>query len=242
MEDTLEGLAEQTQPDTVAASLPQEQDPTGLRTELVRAFLEGDGADCDFVVFTLAGTLLTPSALQRIAAAFVEFPNAHAVYADLELQGGDGSVWPLAFPAFDYERMLEQGYCAYLFALPRMAVDRSLEGGASNLYRVFNSILDDASHADIVHLPGPLGTLPEFDHDAATRALATATNEHLQAKDISAQVTLHPDGLLPAVHVTRAFERPRTTIIIPTRNRKRSTARTVSIPSDPQSNAPMLKS
>ncbi len=174
MEDTLESLNEQTHTDWVAASLPQTAEPTGLRTELARAFLDGDGADCEFVVFALAGTVFAPTALQRIASAFTDFPNAQAVYADLDLPTDDGSVWPLAFPAFDYERMLEQGYCAYLFALRRVAVDRSLEGGASSLYRIFNSILDDgtASHSDIVHLPGPLGTLPEFDKNAAGLALS----------------------------------------------------------------------
>jgi hypothetical protein len=33
----------------------------------------------------------------------------------------EGDIWPLAFSAFDYERFLEQGYCAHLFA-PRQEV------------------------------------------------------------------------------------------------------------------------
>lgn len=221
MEDTLESLNEQTHADWLAASLPKTTAPNGLRPELARAFLDGDGADSDFVVFALAGTMFAPTALQRIAGAFAGFPNAQAVYGDIELAGDDGSVWPLAFPAFDYERMLEQGYCAYLFALRRAAVDRSLKAGASSLYRIFNSILDDesASYSDVVHLPGPLGTLPEFSRNAAGHALAAATSEHLKGKGVTARITMRPGGTLPAVHVTRTYDRVSTTIVIPTRNR-----------------------
>ena len=222
MDDTLKSLREQTHDDWVAASLPQTPEPTGLQANLARVFLKNDGVDCDFVVFALAGTLFTPSALQRIAGAFVEFPNAQVVYTDLDFQSDDGSIWPLAFPAFDYERMLEQGYCAHLFALRRSSAARLLEAGASNLYRLFNSILDDGSvsHSDIVHLPGPLATLPSFDMATAGAALASACSAHLEHKGIRAQVTQRPGGVLPAVQITRTFEHPRTTIIIPTRNRQ----------------------
>ncbi len=220
MDETLESLHAQFHNDWIAASLPQTSEPTGLQVDMAREFLETDGANCDFVVFTLAGTLFAPSALQRIAAAFANFEKARAVYADLELQSEDGAVWPLAFPAFDYERMLEQGYCAHLFALRRSSALQSLEAGASNLYRLFNSILDDGSAADIVHVPGPLATLPAFDRTAAGVALAVATSAHLRQKDTEAQVTQRTGGILPAVQITRIFETPRTTIIIPTRNRQ----------------------
>jgi GT2 family glycosyltransferase len=221
-EDTFESLNEQTHTEWVAASLPEAEHPLGLRPEPVQAFLAGDGADCDFVVFTLAGTLFAPFALQRIATAFAEFTDASAVYADVDLQSDDGSVWPLAFPAFDYERMLEQGYCAYLFALRRSAAEQALDHGAANLYRMFNSVLDDsfASAADIVHLPGPLATLPQFDKNAANEALAAASRAHLERKSIDVQIAPHPSGLLPIVRVGRMFHGSRTTIIIPTRNRK----------------------
>ena len=221
MEETLESLNEQTHDDWVAASLPQTPDPFGLRAELAQEFLTNDGADCDFVVFALAGTFFVPSALQRIASAFAEFPDAQVVYADVDLPSDDGSIWPLAFPAFDYERMLEQGYCAYLFALRRGTAERSLAAGASNLYRLFNSVLDDgtASHANIVHLPGPLATLPQFDKNAAGVALTAAAGAHLQHKGIRAQATFRPAGILPAAKITRAYDRVPTTIVIPTRNR-----------------------
>ena len=214
---------EQAHDDWIAASLPQTPEPTGLPAELARAFLEKDGANCDFVVFALAGTLFDPSALQRIASAFTEFPNAQVVYTDLDLQSEDGSIWPLAFPAFDYERMLEQGYCAYLFAMRRSSAVRSLEAGVANLYRLFNSVVEGGttSYSDIVHLPGPLAVLPAFDMSAAGAALAAAGSAHLQHKGIKTRATQRPGGVLPAVQFTRLSKRPRTTIIIPTRNRQK---------------------
>ena len=221
-EDTLESLNEQIHSEWIAALLPQTVDPLGLRVELAQNFLASDGADCDFVVFALAGTLFAPFALQRIARAFAECPKAEIVYADLDLPSNDGAVWPLALPAFDYERMLEQGYCAYLFAMRRDAAARSLAASASNLYRLFNSVLDDGavSHANIFHLPGPLATLPQFDRNAAGLALTAATSAHLQHKGIRAQARSRPAGILPAVQITRAHDRVPVTIIIPTRNRQ----------------------
>ena len=223
-DDTLEALEEQKDARWVAASLPQTSTHAGLDVELAKAFLNNEAAECDFVVFALAGTLFVPYALQRIAGAFSKFESAKAVYCDLEVFSSDGSIWPLAFPAFDYERMLEQGYCAHLFALRRSSAIRSLEAGASNLYRIFNSILDDGSvsHSDIIHLPGALGTHPEFDKAAAAEVLAIAGAEHLQCQGIAAQVLPSAaETIFPAVQIKRKFDSIRTTIVIPTRNRQK---------------------
>ncbi len=61
------------------------------------------------IVFALLGTAFTATDLERIDAAFIKFDHAKAVYDDLDIAGANNSVWPLAFPAFDYERLLEQG-------------------------------------------------------------------------------------------------------------------------------------
>jgi O-antigen biosynthesis protein len=222
IDDSLESLQRQVHSDWTAVSLPETSEPTGFQTEEAQAFLENDGADCDFVIFALGGTLFAPTALQQIAGAFDDYENAEAVYTDLDLSRGDGSVWPLALPAFDYERMLEQGYCAYLFALRRSTAGRALAAGASNLYRLFNAILDDpsASYADIVHIPQALGTLPEFNKESANAALAAAGSEHLQCRGISAQVLPNLETAFPAVRIARTTDRPRTAIVIPTRNRR----------------------
>ena len=219
---SLESLQQQIHREWTAVSLPETSEPTGFKTEELQAFLENDGADCDFVVFALGGTLFAPTALQQIASAFDAYESATAVYTDLEISRSDGSVWPLALPAFDYERMLEQGYCAYLFALRRSTAAQSLAAGASSLYRLFNAVLDDpsAAYTDIVHVPKALGTLPQFTKESANAALAAAGSAHLQRRGISAQVLPNLATGFPAVRISRTPDQPRTTIVIPTRNRR----------------------
>jgi len=221
-DDTLATLEQQAGVDWVAAVLPSTSETTGFCPKLAQEFLQGDGAECEFVVFTFAGTLFASPALQRIAEAFERFKNAKAVYCDLEIRSGDGSTWPLALPAFDYERMLEQGYCAHLFALRHSVAESALGHGAANLYRLINSIRDNdaASSCEIVHLPNPLGTLPEFDKTAARTALISATRAHLRCRDRSVEVRPGVCGIFPAVHIIRKPPAVRTTIIIPTRNRR----------------------
>ena len=62
--------------------------------------------------------------------------------------------------------------------------EQSLKAGASNLYRLFNSILDDrsASHSDIVHIPGALGTLPRLNWPAAGRGAGGGRERAFAAK------------------------------------------------------------
>jgi GT2 family glycosyltransferase len=220
---TLATLHEQSNADWVAASLPHSSGATSLGTKDAQAFLRDAGRDCDFVVFALAGTLFAQSALHRIGTAFAQFPKAQAVYSDLDIEGSDGSVWPLAFSAFDYERMLEQGYCAHLFALRCPAAEQALAAGASDVYRVFNSVLEDGSisHSDVVHIPGSVGTLPDFDRSSASAALAAATAAHLECCGMEAEVTPKAGNILPAAQIMRKHEWLSTTIVIPTRNRFR---------------------
>ena len=221
LDATLATLQEQSNADWVAASLSHSSGPTSLDAKEAQSFLGDVGPDYDFVVFALAGTLFTQSALHRIASVFAEFPNAQVVYSDLDIEASDGSVWPLAFSAFDYERMLEQGYCAHLFALRRPAAEQALAAGASDVYRVFNSVLDDSSipHSNVIHIPGSLGTLPDFDRASASAALAAATAAHLEHCGTEAEVTPKSGKILPAAQIMRKHERLSTTIVIPTRNR-----------------------
>jgi GT2 family glycosyltransferase len=224
MDDTLESLGDQTHADWIAACLPALSGPTEFRRQEAHAFLRGDGARCEFVVFGLAGTLFVPSALQRIAGVFSAFERAQAVYGDIEVQGADGLAWPLALPAFDYERMLEQGYCAHLFALRRPLAERLLATDAQDLYRLFNSIFDEptASSRDVVHLPGAIGTLPAFDANAARAALEAAGRAHLGKCGVKALVASVSGAVLPAVRITKMFDRLGVTIVIPARNRRPS--------------------
>jgi O-antigen biosynthesis protein len=221
MEDTLRSLEEQTHPDWVAASLPAADSAAGFNTKHLRGFLDEDGADCSVVVFGLAGTLLAPTALQRMTLALRDFPSAPAVYGDVEISGPDGAVWPLAFPAFDYERMLEQGYCAHLFAVRRSYVDRALERSASTLYRMFNALFDDDVELgrSVAHLPGALAALPRLDIAGLGTALREASDAHLRARGVAARLAAGSGAVLPAVRVSRRAGRGRITVVVPTRNR-----------------------
>jgi len=239
MDDTIESLHRQTNAQWVAVSVPASAagaasfDPAPVTT-----FLYGDGNACDFVIFGLAGTMLAPTTLARIADAFARFEAACAVYGDVELTGEGGAVWPLAFSAFDYERLLEQGYCAYFFALRVSTAQQALAAGASDLYRLFNAVLDnDSSRAEkIVHIPGALAALPRIDPHAWQPALHTATRAHLEARGVVANVAPGEGHVMPAVRISRTIDNGRTTVIIPTRNRRKLLAQCI------ESIQPALKS
>jgi GT2 family glycosyltransferase len=219
---TLKSLETQCHPDWIAASLPATADFAGFDIDAAREFLAGDAAEAEFLVFLLAGTRLTAASLTRISQAFTQSERATAVYGDVDIGDTDASLWPMAFPAFDYERMLEQGYCGLVFALRRAAAQRAIEGGAGNLYRVFNSLLDDGSKSteNIVHLPGAIATLPSIDLDAAARTLASATQEHLRQRGADALITPHRGCVLPAIRIARKVGEARVTVVIPARNRR----------------------
>ena len=45
----------------------RDQTPIGFQRDLLQSFLEGEGAECGYVLFGLAGMVLAPNALRRIA-------------------------------------------------------------------------------------------------------------------------------------------------------------------------------
>ncbi|MBO4221546.1 glycosyltransferase family 2 protein [Bradyrhizobium neotropicale] len=195
--------------------------PLCIDSDALLEFLEDAASDAQHIVVTMAGMSLEPNALARIAAAFDAYPDATAVYGDLDFLAGDGRLWPLAFPAFDYERMLEQGYCAHLFAVRREALLAGLEARPDNLYRLFNCLLDhtDPRQANILHLPGALATLPKFNRVNAASRLSAASHMHLRARGIGAEVSQQQGNLFPAVRIKRPIAHERATVIIPTRDR-----------------------
>ena len=222
LERTLESLEQQTLPQWTACAIGDARDAASFDAAEALGFLDEDAADCDFVVFAPGGTEFAPNALQRIAACFAEYAQTIAIYGDLEVITADGGLWPLAFPAFDYERLLEQGYCAHVFALRRQTATRQLATSPSNMFRLFNSIFDEGAVSpteSVAHLPGAIAVLRPFDRSAASIALRDATVAHLKARQIEATVAITSSTLLPAVHVRRTTPEQTISIIIPTRNR-----------------------
>ena len=203
-----------------AAVLPTSSGFASFASLDLLEFLAHDCAACDFVLFALAGTVIAPFALQRIALAFETFAAARCVYADFDAQGPDGDLWPVALTAFDYERLLEQGYCAYLYALRRESALRSASNGAGDLYQLFFGAFegDNAAMSDIVHVPGAFGALPAFDVGAAGQALARASQAHLRTRGFDVAVSSSESTDFPSVWVQRSLSRPSVTLIVPTRN------------------------
>lgn len=218
-EQTLAALDTQTHPSWTAGVIDGE--PLSVDTDALLEFLDDAASDAYHIVIAMAGVVLEPNALSRVAAAFDAYPGAIALYGDLDFLAEDGRLWPLAFPAFDYERMLEQGYCAHLFAARRDVLRACLEAHPDNLYRLFNCLLDHAGprQDNILHLPGALATLPKLDRTNAGHQLAAASQMHLDARGVSADVIPQQGHLFPAVRISRAMPHQRVTVIIPTRDR-----------------------
>jgi GT2 family glycosyltransferase len=220
IQKTLPSLEEQTHLDWVAAPIEGKQpnfDPIEIGS-----FLDSEAKQCEFVVFAWSGTVFAADALARMANAFQENDNARIVYGDIDLVARGGRLWPLAFPAFDYERMLEQGYCAHVFAMRRPLAEQLLADGASNLYRLFNSAFDGGTPDQdfVLHLPGALASIPPIRISAASASLSAASADHLLRRGIKAQVSPGAGTVLPAAQIRRKAPPGKTTIIIPTRNRQ----------------------
>jgi GT2 family glycosyltransferase len=219
-QQTLASLEAQSHENWTAGAIDGQ--PLSIDSDAMLEFLEDAAPDADYIVATMAGVSLERTALARIAAAFDSHPDALALYGDLDFLTDDGRLWPLAFPAFDYERLLEQGYCAHLFAVRRKALFAAIETARpNNLYRLFNSLLDQIGplQTDILHLPGALATMPKLDRTTAGALLSAACLSHLRARGIHANVTPRTGNFFPAVRIKRSLSKQRVTVIIPTRDR-----------------------
>jgi GT2 family glycosyltransferase len=207
----------------VAAALAGGEGEAAFPNAALREFLDGDAADCETVAFACAGAVFEPAALALLHRALTLFPAAPAVYCDFTILAEDGGEWPVALSAFDYERMLEQGYSARLFALRSSVARAAVSGGADNLYRLFNFTQDrrkglTAAEAP-VHAPGFLARLPRVPVAQAARTLARANEAHLFARGVAARIEPGFGALFPAVHVRRADPAGKVSLLLPARNR-----------------------
>ncbi|WP_024516215.1 glycosyltransferase [Bradyrhizobium sp. Tv2a-2] len=222
-EAALRSLDAQQHKNWVAAVLPPLDEPASFDWRELRDFLANDASEAEIVVFANAGVELVEHALTYIEDAFKTAPQARAVYGDVELRSNDGRYYPLALPAFDYERMLEQGYCTHVFAMTRTAIEETLATQPNNLYRLFNSQFDGrrpATAAKIAHIPFPLGRIRSIDRADHGRLLGQATQDHLASRGVAADTTIQRGALMPVAHVVRRPSPDTLTVIIPVRNRK----------------------
>lgn len=185
-------------------------------------FLIESAADCSQIVFALNGTTFEPNAIRCLAKT--QRDTGQLVYGDV-LVVENGRRYPAAFPDFDYERLLEQGYPIWLFAANADAVRAAVERGDSSLAALFLSILgSDLRQSTPAHQTGFCATLPNVDCAAASAKIAAAGLDHLQRRDVFASVIPLPVGNgsaareWPRVHVLRRFTAETITIVVPSQD------------------------
>jgi GT2 family glycosyltransferase len=215
--------------DWVAGALEGGAGPAEFDPRLLRQFLDGEAREFPVVVFALSGAVLQPQALALLAGALDAFPAASLAYADVTIPQPDGSEWPLALPAFDYEAMLEQGCGALFFAARADHVRAAAKAGAADLFRLFFHGQERRRSLGLrggrpqgeapVHQPGFLARLPDLDPAALSEPLARAVEAHLSARGVAAQLSPGFGALLPSVRVSRAPPRGQVSILVPTRDR-----------------------
>lgn len=217
---SIASLQHQSRTNWVAVGISDAPDLLSFDGEdLFQFSVSDDGAASDIFVFAPCGARFEGHALEAFVAAFTANPEAVVVYADYTISGATGEQWPIFLPAFDYERMLEQGNGACLFAARRVHLEKVLHARPGSLYDLFQGLVGLGEHRSVVvHLPGSLGQLPQLDPSVASQVLASATAAHLDRRGIAADVTVRPAGASPSVRVSRYAEPQRVSVIIPTRN------------------------
>jgi len=221
LEASLTSLARQQGCEWIATTLSGDAASTGPLARL-GAFLAEEAAQADWIVFAPCGTQFAPPALARLAEALTAFPRAALAYGDLEIADAQGGLWPLAFGAFDYERMLEQGYAALVFAARRAFVEAAANRGVDEPFRLFLAACegDPARRRDaVVHLPGVVARLAPPDVAALAPQLAQAVQAHMAARGVRAQAHAALGVALPRARLRRTPDTGRISVVVPTRDR-----------------------
>lgn len=216
---SLESLSQQVGCDWIACEVAGEGDRTSISNAQLVRFLTTQAREADALVFAPAGAVLAPMALARLSEALDAFAGARIAYCDLVLDDEFGDPWPVALPAFDYERMLEQGYCAFVFAMRIADALEAAKAGVDDLFRMFNRTLDvvgPRAGEAVVHAPGFLARLAPIETDVEGARLARAVEAHLKARGSPAVVKPLAGSMLPSVRVLRERPKGRVSILIPT--------------------------
>ncbi|WP_153003732.1 hypothetical protein [Aureimonas ureilytica] len=177
----------------------------GFDPAAARLFLETEAADCDAILWLRAGARLRPGALSRWQAALEADPAASLCYGDLLLQAEDGTLQPLALPAFDYERALEQSLFETAFLMRRDEAMDALARGVAHLHRLFLAPIEAGLHrlGRFLHVPGLAAICPIPSPRAEAETLAASVSSHLSARGVAADLRPRPAMTLPALRVRR---------------------------------------
>ncbi|MDX6805776.1 hypothetical protein [Terrihabitans rhizophilus] len=193
------------------------------------------------VVLCPAGARLLPGAVRHLAATLHGAPDVHAAYGDLEMDSQHGRAMLLAFTAFDYERVLEQGYCARVFALRKRDLQAAVDKGAASSFRVLTSLLDAAADgADILHLPQPVARLTPDAMRRGADQLAGATTAHLRERGVAARIQHAQPGAMPALRVARRSHAGDVTMVLMATNPARLRTCIAAVVAETGGNGPIL--
>ncbi len=221
IERTEASLRSQTYPSWSAGVIPAASNGFSFDADALHELASERRADARCCVFLLPGVELEPDALVRIAACFDQWPDLALLYWDFSMTAGDGGAWPIALPALDYLRLLEQGYFAAGFALNPAIVEAAVAVRVDNVFRLANIGFDhDPGKLHVRHLPEFLSRAPASVFAESQRFLEKATLDHLRARRLDAAVGAGDGASWPACRVTlRTNKRPTVSILIPTRDR-----------------------
>ncbi|MFG1427850.1 glycosyltransferase family 2 protein [Roseixanthobacter glucoisosaccharinicivorans] len=200
----------------VAGALPSDSAKANFDPAPLGAFMTGEAHNSTAFAFLPAGARLRPGAVARIEQALADHPRAIMLFADVDVEEDDGTVWPLALPAADYERSLEQGFAARCFVLRTAALRTALKRGANSVFRLANFLYDfhPLPVGAIVHLPGALARVPAACLRRGHAALNRATAEHFAATKQIARQAIAIGECLPAVRIARAPPRTRVELVV----------------------------
>jgi len=211
---TAESLPTKDELEWVAAHLPSVAGGDGFAPEDLLEVLEGEAAGATLVVLAPAGARFFRGGLARLASAGERF----LVYGDFVLTRDGDPPLPVALPQFSYERALEQGYFALLFAASRLVMVAAARKGASDPFSLGFEILGQATQ--VRHVPGFIAELPALAPAEASLRLGEAVKRHLETKGIGARIEVRGAGrLFPSLRVRRATPDLSVSVVIPTRDR-----------------------
>lgn len=215
LEDSLNALSREPE-GWIVGVVPSDLAQVEFDPANVAEFARSEAQECQAFLFLPSGSHIHAGALARIARALAAHPDASLVHLDMDVEGADGRRWPLALPAGDYERLLEQGYSARAFAMRRAALETSLRRGARNVFRLANSIYDSHPHAATppLHLSGACVTLPGALLQEGEMSLRAATQDHLRSLRVEASCLPASGAALPAVRVSRAPDPGRVSVVV----------------------------